>query len=431
MQAAGALAAPCQGDRGPQSPQSDDLTLRGGSPAAQSDAPFHPAGMTRPDAAMRSLLRGGEVDPQVTAAAQEAAAPQAKPPRPLWLRLIIYALFVAIAGAAANLLGWDIRGWFHDLWNTVTTISAWSLLAAILLMIVQTTATAFAWYSILHFAYPERTKWRDILAGYAVSVALNGILPANIGTLVFLIMLTVLIGITFAAVLGAYAVEKIFFTLAGIFVYLYLFLTVGGSFDISFDWVHVHPAATIVVFGGGALMIVLLVRRFWPNVVAWWDKAKEGGAILGRPSAFFARVFLPSFIGWCAMLATIGVFLSAYGIPVSFDTLMHVAGGNSLANVTSFTPGGVGVTQAWNVASLSHVASSKDATAYSVAQQLVGTAWNIIYALILMIWAWGWTGGKRLVSDSYTEAKRRQAEEAEKRRARKAAAAGESGQATP
>ena len=105
-------------------------------------------------------------------------------------------------------------------------------------------------------------------------------------------------------------------------------------------------------------------------------------------------MFLPSFVGWAASLACIGVFLNAYGIPVSFDTLMHVAGGNSLANVTSFTPGGVGVTQAWNVASLSGVASSTDATAYSVAQQLVGTAWNILFALILMIWAWGWGGGK-------------------------------------
>jgi uncharacterized membrane protein YbhN (UPF0104 family) len=365
-----------------------------------------------------------------TVAAPEGAKPAARS-RPLWLRMVFWALLIVVIGAAANLLGWDIRGWFKSLWDTITTISVASLIAAICLMIVQTTATAFAWYSILHFAYPERTKWRDILAGYAVSVALNGILPANIGTLVFLIMLTVLIGISFVAVLGAYAVEKIFFTVAGAFVYLYLFLTVGGSFDISFDWVHVHPVATIVVFGGGALLIVLLVRRFWPHVVEWWGKAKEGGAILGRPRTFLGRVFLPSLIGWAAMLSTIGVFLNAYGIPVSFDTLMHVAGGNSLANVTSFTPGGVGVTQAWNVASLQHVASPTSATAYSVAQQLVGTAWNIIYALILMIWAWGWGGGKQLVSDSYTEAKRRQAEEQEKRRAKKAARSGGSEQAAP
>jgi hypothetical protein len=147
-------------------------------------------------------------------------------------------------------------------------------------------------------------------------------------------------------------------------------------------------------------------------------------------------VFLPSFVSWCAGLGVIAVFLNAYGIPVSFDTLMHVAGGNSLANVTSVTPGGVGVTQAWNVASLSGVASSTQATAYSVAQQLVSTAWCIVLALILMVWAWGWSGGKQLVSDSYGEAKRRQAEESEKRKARKAAkeaakvAEAESGQAS-
>ena len=126
-------------------------------------------------------------------------------------------------------------------------------------------------------------------------------------------------------------------------------------------------------------------------------------------------------LSWCAGLGVIGVFLNAYGIPVDFDTLMHVAGGNSLANVTSFTPGGVGVTQAWNVASLSGVATSTEATAYSVAQQLVSTAWCIVFALILMVWAWGWSGGRKLVTDSYGEAKRRQAEESEKRKAKKAA----------
>ena len=34
---------------------------------------------------------------------------------------------------------------------------------------------------------------------------------------------------------------------------------------------------------------------------------------------------------------------------------MRLAGGNSIANVTSVTPGGAGVTQAFNVASLNGV----------------------------------------------------------------------------
>jgi uncharacterized membrane protein YbhN (UPF0104 family) len=336
-----------------------------------------------------------------------------------------WALWLLVIGAVANLLGWDLRSWFHQLWDTMTTISAVSLVAACVCMVIQTTTCAYAWYAIVHYAYPERTKWKDVLAGYAVSVALNGILPANLGTLIFLIMLTVLVGMSFASVLGAYAVEKIFFTVSGTFVYLYLFLTVGGSFDISFSWVHEHWPATIIVFGGGTLLLVMLARRFWPRVVEWWQNAKEGGAILGNPRAFFLRVFLPSFVSWAAMLATIGVFLNAYGIPVTFDTLMHVAGGNSLANVTSVTPGGVGVTQAWNVASLQGVTDSTTATAYSVSQQLVSTAWNILLAMLLMIWAWGWSGGKQLVSDSYSEAKRRQQEETDKRRAKKEARAAE------
>ena len=47
----------------------------------------------------------------------------------------------------------------------------------------------------------------------------------------------------------------------------------------------------------------------------------------------------------------IAVFLAAYGIPVSFHVVMQVVGGNSIANVASVTPGGVGVNQAFNVAS--------------------------------------------------------------------------------
>src|SRR6187551_1981454 len=101
------------------------------------------------------------------------------------------------------------------------------------------------------------------------------------------------------------------------------------------------------------------------------------------------------------------VFLAAYDIPVSFHTLMRISGGNSIANVTSVTPGGAGVTQAFNVASLKGVASPQTATAYSVAQQLVTTAWNIVFGVAMVVWAFGWTGGRQLVGDSYQGAKQK------------------------
>ena len=288
---------------------------------------------------------------------------------------------------------------------------------------MQTSLTAYAWYSILRFAYPGLVRWREILACYAASVALNGILPANIGTLVMLLMFTTIIaGATFVAILGAYAVEKIFFTLIGGFVYLYLFLSVSGSFDIKFAVrarrIRGAPRSVLL---GGAYILFLLLRRVWPRVLKWWEQAKDGGAILGRPRVYMIRVFVPSLLGWIASLGVMAVFLAAYDIPVSFNTLMKISGGNSIANVTSVTPGGAGVNQAFNVASLSGVTDATTATAYSVAQQLVTTAWNIIFAMIVLVFAFGWTGGKALVGTSYTEAKEKAAEQKAARDERKRA----------
>ena len=133
------------------------------------------------------------------------------------------------------------------------------------------------------------------------------------------------------------------------------------------------------------------------------------------------RVFCPSLIAWLASLGVMAVFLAAYDIPVSFHTLMRIAGGNSIANVTSVTPGGAGVNQAFNVASLNGITDPTTATAYSVAQQLVTTCWNIIFALVMLIWVFGWTGGKDLVQTSYAEAKVKGAEQKAARAERKEA----------
>ena len=45
-------------------------------------------------------------------------------------RLLIIVLVVVLIGAAANLFGWDIGGWFKELWNTMTGISVGYLIAA-------------------------------------------------------------------------------------------------------------------------------------------------------------------------------------------------------------------------------------------------------------------------------------------------------------
>jgi hypothetical protein len=85
----------------------------------------------------------------------------------------------------------------------------------------------------------------------------------------------------------------------------------------------------------------------------------------------------------------------------------------------SATPGGVGINQAINTASLSSVTDTATATAYSIGQQLAVTAWNVVFALAVVVWAFGWSGGKQLVGSSYDDAKVKVAEQKAQRAAKK------------
>jgi uncharacterized membrane protein YbhN (UPF0104 family) len=338
-------------------------------------------------------------------------------------RIVIWFAVIVLIGGASYLLGWDLKAWFSELWDTLTQISAKYLIPALVLQTLQTLFTAIGWLAIIRYAFPKSgVPARQVIACYATSVALNTFLPANLGTLVMLIMLTAIIAAaTFAAIFAAFLVEKIFFTVIGAAVYVYLFLSVGGSFNIKFGWISAHPWATAIIAAGVVFGALILCRLAWRSLKKLWAQAKQGGKILSDWKAYFGRVFLPEFLGWCCKLGVIALFLAAYGIPVSFHTVMRIVGGNSIANVASVTPGGVGVNQAFNVASLNGVTDATTATAYSVAQQLVTTAWNILFAIILVTWAFGWSGGKNLVGTSYTDAKERAAEQKEQHKAKKEA----------
>jgi uncharacterized membrane protein YbhN (UPF0104 family) len=346
-----------------------------------------------------------------------------EPPTGHPVRRIVLILAWLVAGAAfANLVGWDIRGWCEQLWDTITGISREYVVAGVILMTIKTTATAYAWYSILRYAYPGEVRFRLVFASYATCVALNNLLPANLGTIVMFVMLTTVIAsATFAGMIGGFVIQKIFFTVAAVFVYLYLFLSVSGSFDISFSWIHENPWATAALVVGAALGIALLVRAFYPRVRKWWKQARGGGQILAHPRAYFGRVFLPEFVAWTAGLCITAVFLAAYDIPVTFHTVMGVTGSNSISNTVSLTPGGAGVNQAFNVAALKDVADSHTATAYSASQQLISTAWSILVAVVLLVWVFGWAGGRSLVEESYEGAKAKVAEQKAAREAAKAA----------
>jgi glycosyltransferase 2 family protein len=347
-----------------------------------------------------------------------SAAPVA-PGRPSKRRRIVkivsWLLGLVVLLVLLHLAGVDVWGWLSELWDTVTEISLFYIVLGCLFQAAQTTLTALGWYGILRYAYPGGVTYMTVLASYAAGVALNNFLPANIGTFVTLVMYVAVVrGSTFPGILAGYVVQKIFYFVIGTLIYLYLFTQVAGSFDFRFgderDAIVDHPALTLVIIGGGLFLVVLLLRIFWRWVKGMWAKAKTGAAILGDLRAYTRLVLLPQIGGYIAKVLVIIVFLAAYSIPVTFGSVMSVLGSNQLANLLSFTPGGVGVNQAFNAFALDSYTNSTTATAYSIGQQLITTAFNVVFAVVLICMVFGWSGGSQLVKDSYADAKEKAGE---------------------
>jgi uncharacterized membrane protein YbhN (UPF0104 family) len=327
------------------------------------------------------------------------------------MKIVAWLVGLGLFWLVLQLLGVNVRDWLDQLWDQIKQI--WEenpgyFIGALILQTGQTIFAGVAYYGILKAAYRAEVEFWPIIAAYSVGVAMNGFLPANIGTFVTLLMFVAIIpSCTLAGAIAAYLVQKIFFTIAGTFVYLYMFLSVPGSFDISFGNLTSHPVLTLIVVAGVVVGLVLLIRIFWRQVKKLWVQAKQGGVILTTPRRYLKWAFLPAFLSWLCKLGVVAIFLAAFGIAVTFESVMWVVGSGSLANVASFTPGAVGVTQATNALALQTCCDVpyNQAVDYSTAQQLITTAWNQLVAIVLVCWVFGWAGGKQLVGGAYTDAK--------------------------
>ena len=135
------------------------------------------------------------------------------------------------------------------------------------------------------------------------------------------------------------------------------------------------------------------------------------------------RAFLPSFLSWLCKLGVIAIFLAGFAIPVTFESVMWVVGSGSLANVASVTPGAAGITQATNALALDTCCDvPKDtAVAYSTAQQLIITAWNVLFATVLVVVDLRLDGRQAARRRAYTDAKVRAADMKEQRKEKKQA----------
>ena len=157
---------------------------------------------------------------------------------PVWrriLKIVLWLLGLGLFWLALQLLGIDVKGWLEQFWDELRAIPTRYTVSAVIFQTGEIAGSGLAYYGILKAAYKDEVTVWPVLAAYAVGIAMNGFLPASIGTWVTLVMFVAIIpSCTIGGAIAAYVVHQIFYTLAGTFVYLYMFLSVPGAFDLNF-----------------------------------------------------------------------------------------------------------------------------------------------------------------------------------------------------
>lgn len=340
------------------------------------------------------------------------------------VRIAVIALGLAGAFLLLQAVGVNPIAWCRTLLAQMERIPPGYLVAGIATQTANLLLCGFAYTTVWRAAYPDsrRLPAMQIAACYAVSIALNGVLPLNLGTFAMLFMfLAILPGATAAGMASGYGVFQAFFAVAGALTYAYLFVAISGALSEAIGGIGQHLPALLLVLVIAVGAIAVLLRVFRQRAVGALRKMKQGAAILGSPRRYLVGVLLLQIIAYGLQLANVGIFMAGYGIPVSLGTIVLNNAANSVATLTAVTPGGVGATQGVTALALHGVASPATIAAFSLTRQLVLTAWDLVFAAGLVLVFFGYRGGRQIITNSLVQARAEVAERREAGRERKAA----------
>jgi uncharacterized membrane protein YbhN (UPF0104 family) len=306
-----------------------------------------------------------------------------------------------MSGLLAQL--WD---WVVGVFGRIGDLSFYWLLLALLLKTTESALIGLGWRNILRAAYPQaelsfKTAWGASQGGTAI----NAVTPAQAGTAAMIgIFRKSIPGSSVAGVTSATVVQSLFFTAVSVVIVICVAIfrprtvSKGSPSDESGGFIASHPVLVAVAFAAAAAALVYFWPRLKPRLLSTWHKAKQGAAIFRDWRRYAVRVALPSAGSYACRIGVNVVFMAAFGIPITTFTVFLIASSHMLSGLFALTPGGVGQTQALDIATLRDHASSAAIGAFSITQDSVMTIWNVVLGLIVMLWAFGFDQVRTLLS---------------------------------
>jgi len=312
----------------------------------------------------------------------------------------------------------DLASSFNSFFDHLADIHWTPFAIALGFLLAVQLSRAWAWRNVLRAAYPaRRISFLPLSAAYLAGAGINAIIPAHAGdvTKVFLVKRQIP-GSSYPAVTSSFLVQSVFDTTAGLLVLAYA-ITQGllpplpqlphlPAFEISF-WAN-HPRTLLIVTLALLLAIAIGVYYLAHHVRRFWDRIKQGVAILREPRRYLREVAAWQGIGWLCRFAAFWFFLEAFGIGGSIGNVMLVMSVQAIANIIPFTPGGAGAQQALLVATLTGP-SRTAVLSFSVGTQIAMAVWSVVLGFAAILLVFRTTDWRGLIKQAQDEADREEA----------------------
>ena len=300
----------------------------------------------------------------------------------------------------------NLWSWLGDVVGRIGDVSVYWLLLALALKTAESAFIGLGWRNILRAAYPRspiafRTAWGASQGGTAI----NAIAPAQAGTAAMIgIFRTSIEGSSVAGVTAATAVQAAFFTALSVLMVICVAIfrphtvSKGSPADEGGGFVASHPFLVPLVIVAVIVALIVFWPRLKPRLADTWHKAKAGAAIFSDWGRYAREVALPSAASYGCRIGVNIVFMAAFGIPITAYTVFLIASSHMLSGLFAITPGGVGQTQALDIATLRGRAPTGSVAAFSITQDSVMTIWNVVLGIVVMSWAFGFDTMKQMLS---------------------------------
>jgi len=295
--------------------------------------------------------------------------------------------------------------WAAGVFGHIGDMSPYWLVLALALKTGESAFLGLGWRNILRAAYPDanlsfKTAWGASQGGTAI----NAVTPAQAGTATMIgIFRTSIPGSSVAGVTSATIVQAAFFTALSVAIVILTGIfrphtvSKGSPADESGNFFASHRYVIPLIIVAVAVVLVFVWPRLKPKLLNQWRKAKQGAAIFSDWGRYGRQVAAPSAASYVCRICVNIVFMAGFGIPVTIYTVFLVASSHMLSGLFAITPGGVGQTQALDVATLRNYAPSSSVAAFSITQDAVLTIWNVVLGIVVMLWAFGFDQAKKLL----------------------------------